>query len=98
MYLSGAEGIVSIKPSRHAAVTDIRAIKYTADDGPILVKLRFTDDWAPIELRKKSTSKQEPSQLLHGRKKITESKLKHLQELLDIVPQDYHGFYRSLNI
>jgi len=95
-HLNG--NLASIRPGKKtgdAQVADIRALQYTST-GCIRYKIRHTDLWSDLPVRKSFASTATPQHLYQKTLKITAAKFKHLQELKSLIPNDYHSFYDSL--
>lgn len=91
----------SIRPGRMAGdpkVTDIRALMYSPS-GNISYKLRFTEPWALLPQRKGDfTAKNfdEMQNLHQGRLKIKAKKYHDLQQIKEVLPADFRGYYDNL--
>ena len=97
---SKVNSLTPIRPGRNkgdSVVTDLRAIQYLSDS-TIHFKLDFDHDWSALPLKrgKSALVQAQPTQLYLERRKIQESKYKHLQELKAVLPRDYHSFYDGL--
>ncbi|XP_049318931.1 uncharacterized protein LOC125780591 isoform X1 [Astyanax mexicanus] len=91
----------SIRPGKNpgeSTVFDLRAIRYNVD-GTMDYKTVHADDWTPYlspTLRKRN-SDTTVLPLYTSSLRIKALKYKHLQELKNFIPKDFHGFYDSLN-
>lgn len=89
----------SIRPGRTAGdpkVNDLRAIKY-CPSGQIFYKLSFEGGWTLLEKRqRKNKFEGVVGRLYTAPIKIKEDKFKHLQDLKNVIPKDYHSFYDLL--
>ncbi|CAH2105931.1 unnamed protein product [Euphydryas editha] len=89
----------SIRPGKKAGdpcVNDVVAFQYTPK-GIIHYKLCFQDEWAELPVRpKRLESLPDHPKLYTGPIPIEESKYTHLQELKELIPQDYRPFYENL--
>ena len=88
----------SIRPGRKVGdpqVTDLRGLVYLPS-GQIQFKLRHSDQWRYLPVRNALGKRTTPQKLYKKPLKINADKLKHLQELKDCIPAEYHSFYDSL--
>ncbi len=99
-----ASNLASIRPSRRsgkATVIDIRAIQYLPS-GEVLYKLNHSEpQWNELQVTWSTRQN-----VLHGQVAvaalyehpplISSAKYAHLQEMLTLIPADYHDFYGSL--
>ncbi|CAG4936700.1 unnamed protein product [Parnassius apollo] len=89
----------SIRPGNKIGdpcVNDVVAFQYTPN-GIIHYKLRFQDEWAELPVRpKRLESLPDHPKLYTGPIPIEASKYTHLQELKELIPQDYRQFYENL--
>ncbi|KAL4714762.1 hypothetical protein ACJJTC_002621 [Scirpophaga incertulas] len=79
-------------------VTDIRALMYSPS-GNISYKLRFTELWTLLPQRKEDFSAisfDEIQNLHQGRLKIKAKKYYDLQQIKEVLPADFPGFYDNL--
>lgn len=89
----------SIRPGKavnEPVVTDIRVLKY--ENGKIEYKLDFDEEFKELPRRPKNvdwTNEAFPK-LFENQLKIQKIKYKHLQEIKEIIPQDYWDFYDAL--
>ncbi|XP_062301193.1 uncharacterized protein LOC134006123 [Scomber scombrus] len=74
--------------------TDVRAIRYNIN-GTMDFKTQHSDDWRPKQ-QLRHTSSPAVTQLYTNSLKIEEMKYKHLQELKEVIPKDFHSFYDNL--
>lgn len=100
MNYSEVSTLKSIRPSSRVGgphVTDIRGLKYT-QNGEIFFKFDFDQEWTLLENKRGESSvlMSEPVRLHTERRKINKAKYKHLQELKEFIPRDFHSFYDSL--
>lgn len=87
----------SIRPGT-LKVTDIRCIKYLPE-GKIMYKCNFSEEYKDLPQRIKPFKKIAnylPPKLYNTRLKIKSSKWRHLQELRQVLPKEYHSFYDNL--
>lgn len=80
------------------AVHDIRAIRYN-NNGTIDFKINHSDDWRPHpghQLQNSTSDYHTVTPLYSDRLKIKELKFKHLQDLKEVIPKDFHSFYDNL--
>lgn len=91
----------SIRPGNRVGdpvVTDIRVLMYTPS-GEIKYKLHYGDE--PLDLprrsRNSSVGNRTISPLYMCPCPIKASKFRHLQELKDVIPRDFHQFYDALS-
>ncbi len=77
---------------------DLKALQYcTSPEPTIQFKTALDDEWQLMPRRPKQSSVPRPTKLHKAALKIKDVKFKHLQELKDVIPKDYHHFYDSLN-
>ncbi|XP_050993142.1 uncharacterized protein LOC127182077 [Labeo rohita] len=79
-------------------VHDIRAIRYN-NNGTMDFKINHSDDWHPHpshQLRNSTSDSHTVTPLYSDRLKINELKFKHLQDLKEVIPKDFHSFYNNL--
>ncbi|CAM4665805.1 unnamed protein product [Leuciscus chuanchicus] len=79
-------------------VHDIRAIRYN-NNGTMDFKINHSDDWHPHpshQLRNSTSDSHTVTPLYSDRLKIKELKFKHLQDLKEVIPKDFHSFYNNL--
>lgn len=88
------EVLLSIKPSRNSKVTDLRALLYLPS-GEIQFKLRHSDEWRTLEVRR-ITQSAALKKLYRYPLKLKKQKYEHLQELKTVIEKDFHPFYDSL--
>lgn len=89
----------SIRPGNKVGdpcVNDVVGFQYSPD-GIIRYKLSFQDEWTDLPVRPKrlETLPDHPN-LYMGPIPIEESKYRHLQELKELIPEDYRPFYQIL--
>ena len=88
--------IKSIKPNKDANVTDLCAVKYSAD-GTISFKLKFSDEWQKLQMGRRDKLPSTDNHQLHKcNRKIKKSKYEHLQSLKSVLPAEVHHFYDTL--
>ncbi|ESO88618.1 hypothetical protein LOTGIDRAFT_165402 [Lottia gigantea] len=90
----------SIRPGNRIGdptVSNLRCLKYTSEE-PIQYKIKYTDSYAelPVPRRTSIIPGGKLKALYSSKLKIKSSKYKHLQELKEVLPKDYHNFYDSL--
>lgn len=90
----------SIRPGMRtgdATVHDLRAIRYNIN-GTMDYKLQHSDDWTPFLRRDlRNTDDNATVTPLHTTSlTIKEAKYKHLQQLKEVMPIDFHSFYDVL--
>ncbi|RXN36822.1 solute carrier family 22 member 15 [Labeo rohita] len=91
----------SLRPGVRAGdptVHDIRAIRYN-NNGTMDFKINHSDDWHPHpshQLRNSTSDSHTVTPLYSDRLKINELKFKHLQDLKEVIPKDFHSFYNNL--
>lgn len=90
----------SIRPGSRAGdpvVVDIKALHYDPT-GEILYKLKFSDEWKPLPIKRGESTKieKDPVSLHANQIPIAASKFQHLQELKRYIRADYHAFYDAL--
>ena len=92
---------LSIRPGTGvgaATVSDIRLLKYT-DDGAIHYKTDYdAPEYQPLPTPRKASSNvdMEPTALYDRPLPVKRSKFDHLQQLKQVMPRDYHGFYDAI--
>lgn len=89
----------SIRPGNKKGdpfVTDLRCLKYTSKS-EIWYKLDFPEQWKLLPRRAKPTAEvyNELKPLYNKPLPITARKFKDLQELKNLLEEDYHSFYNS---
>lgn len=93
---SGLNFVKSIRPGNRIGdpvVTDIKALMYTPD-GEIHYKLKFYEEYLPdprARPEKDSTPQAHTSRL-----PIKSFKIRHLQELKSVIPQEFHSYFDNL--
>lgn len=73
-------------------------IRYNAD-GMMEYKISHTDDWSPFpnhQLRRFTSEGTVVTPLYTESLKITDMKYKHLQDLKEVIPKDFHSFFDHL--
>ncbi|XP_057176831.1 uncharacterized protein LOC130545917 [Triplophysa rosa] len=79
-------------------VHNIRAIRYN-NNGTMDFKIDHSDDCHPHpshQLRNSTSDSHTVTPLYSDRLKIKELKFKHLQDLKEVIPKDFHSFYDNL--
>ncbi|KAL1005027.1 hypothetical protein UPYG_G00053610 [Umbra pygmaea] len=79
-------------------VHDIRAIRYNIN-GTMDYKIRHSDNWSPLsknQLQHATSDGPVVTPLYTESQMIKEIKYKHLQDLKEVIPKDFHSFYDNL--
>ncbi|XP_045887355.1 uncharacterized protein LOC123958143 [Micropterus dolomieu] len=79
-------------------VHDIRAIRYNIN-GMMYFKIQHSDTWTPFskhQFRHTTSDTPAVTPLYTESQKIKEMKYKHLQDLKEVIPKDFHSFYDNL--
>ncbi len=88
----------SIRPGHKTSdphVTDLRQIKYNPD-GTLDYKLDHRENWKQLGKKVRVDSSTTFPKLFSGRLPITKRKFEDLQDLLHVLPESHHLFYKSL--
>ncbi|XP_051746313.1 uncharacterized protein LOC127510601 isoform X1 [Ctenopharyngodon idella] len=79
--------------------SDIRAIRYNIN-GTMDFKIQHSADWTPFsknqQIQHTNSSSPSVTPLYTESLKIKEMKYRHLQDLKEIIPKDFHSFYDNL--
>lgn len=78
-------------------VTDIRELQYNPS-GVIEYKLDHSSDWTKLPKKSRQLTKVKFLKLYKQRLPISKRKFNDLQELLPVIPAEYHDFYKKLPI
>ncbi|KAL7865196.1 hypothetical protein SRHO_G00104430 [Serrasalmus rhombeus] len=84
--------------SGDATVHELRAVKYNIS-GAVEYKLQHSDGWSPFprrELRSLGNDSSVISRLHSTCLTVKEQKYRHLQQLKELIPKDFHSFHDSL--
>jgi len=76
-------------------VTDIRGLLFLLS-GELKYKLRHSDEWQNLSIRRTPEAGTNPKYLYSVRIKIKSDKYKHLQEFQPLIPAEFHEYYNSL--
>ncbi len=100
-YDDCATNLASVRPGckpGDATVTDIRAFQYLPS-GDIMYKLNHSEEWSELCVLRSSRRNNNASHvgpLYENPLPITAAKYAHLQQMISLMPAEYHDFYRSL--
>ncbi|XP_078141925.1 uncharacterized protein LOC144539812 [Centroberyx gerrardi] len=86
-----------IKPG-DPTVHDVSAIRYNIN-GTMDFKIQHSDNWTLLpkhQLRHTTSDTLTVTPLYTESQKIKEMKYKHLQDLKEVIPKDFHSFYDNL--
>ncbi|CAL8079781.1 unnamed protein product [Orchesella dallaii] len=90
----------SIRPGNRSGdpcVTDLRQLRYD-NNGSIFYKLKHSSDWSPLPRIPKNVSGRTRFPKLYSKRlSIPKRKYQDLLQLLHVIPQQHHDFYKLLS-
>lgn len=78
-------------------ITDIRQLKYNPT-GTIEYKLDHRSDWSPIPRKPRDVNPKKFPKLYAKKLPISKRKYQDLNDLLSVIAEQYHGFYKNLQV